>query len=259
MEFSRYLEAKRTVDDRAIDRRVLSALRAELGRTPRPRVLEVACGVGAGLERLLDRGILAEPRYVGVDRAPELVAIARDRLRERATVELHAESLDDYAARPDVTGSFDLVMAHAFLDIVPLADTLGKLLTLARPGGLLYLPITFDGESIFEPGDPEDDAILGAYHRSMDDPGQSRTGRRLFHALRAAGASVLALGSSDWIVHPSAEGYPDEEAYFLECVLGFVETSVGAEARGWLRRRRAQLARGELVYIAHQLDALAKR
>ena len=259
MEFSRYLQAKRTVDDRAIDRRVLSTLRDELADTTRPRVLEVACGIGAGLERLLDWGVLGEPRYVGIDRAAELVAVARERLGERAFVELHAESLDDYAARAETAGGFDLVMAHAFLDIVPLAETLRQLLSLARPGGLLYLPITFDGASIFEPADPDDAEVLAAYHRTMDRRGSSRTGRRLFHALRDQGASVLALGSSDWIVHAADEGYRDDEAYFLECVLEFVETSVGGAASAWLTRRRAQLARGELVYIAHQLDALARR
>ena len=46
--------------------------------------------------------------------------------------------------------------------------------------------------------------------------GDSRTGRRLFHALRACGAEVLAAGSSDWVVHPVGGAYLHDEAYFSD-------------------------------------------
>ena len=35
--------------------------------------------------------------------------------------------------------------------------------------------------------------------------------------------SELASGRSDWRGVPTDEGYPDDEAYFLLAVLGFVE------------------------------------
>jgi hypothetical protein len=83
----------------------------------------------------------------------------------------------------------------------------------------------------------------------------------LFGRLRAAGARIDAAGSSDWVVFPGANGYADDDAFFLGCILGFFEQSVGgrpevdrARFAEWMRTRREQLARGELTYVAHQLD-----
>ena len=91
--------------------------------------------------------------------------------------------------------------------------------------------------------------------------GDSRTGRKLFHALRACGAEVLAAGSSDWVVHSVGGVYPADEAYFLSCVLHFVESTLRGhpeldddEFEEWLAMRRRQVACGELMYVAHQLD-----
>jgi hypothetical protein len=57
--------------------------------------------------------------------------------------------------------------------------------------------------------------------------------------------------------------YPDDEAYFLEIILQTVEDAlVGPEAPAgladWLAARRRQLAGGELVYVAHQLDVAGR-
>jgi hypothetical protein len=108
---------------------------------------------------------------------------------------------------------------------------------------------------------------MQAYHRDMDErfrygrpAGESRTGRRLFHYLRAAGAPALAAGSSDWVVSAGPDGnYPGDEAYFLGSILDTIENALRnrvepADLADWLAERRRQLAAGELVYIAHQLD-----
>ncbi|MDE0464822.1 MAG: hypothetical protein OXH93_20555, partial [Caldilineaceae bacterium] len=62
-------------------------------------------------------------------------------------------------------------------------------------------------------------------------------------------------------VHAVGGGYPADEAYFLGCILHFVESTLsghpeldGGEFGEWLALRRGQVARGELVYVAHQLD-----
>jgi hypothetical protein len=72
-------------------------------------------------------------------------------------------------------------------------------------------------------------------------------------------------GASDWVVHALNGKYPDEEAYFLNFILHFFEESLTGHAEldagafaNWLKERRAQIERGELVYIAHQMDFLAK-
>ena len=55
--------------------------------------------------------------------------------------------------------------------------------------------------------------------------------------------------------------YPADEAYFLHFILHFFETSLhnraGLDAesfKAWLAARHEQVRKGELVYIAHQLD-----
>jgi hypothetical protein len=144
------------------------------------------------------------------------------------------------------------------------------LLRLLVPGGAYWFTINYDGESIFMPGHPHDDQIMQAYHRDMDErvrygrpAGESRTGRRLFHYLRDAGAPALAAGSSDWVVSAGPQGtYPADEAHFVRCILTTIQNALGdrqdrvepVHLADWLAARRRQLAAGELVYIAHQLD-----
>ncbi|MFB6286812.1 MAG: class I SAM-dependent methyltransferase, partial [Candidatus Bipolaricaulia bacterium] len=133
--------------------------------------------------------------------------------------------------------------------------------------------INFDGLTAFEPPvDPElDQAIVDAYHASMDaraapegPSAGSRAGRELLLALRER-CQVLAVGGSDWIVMAGPEGFTGDEAYFLHHILHFVETSVAespnvsAEALDdWLGVRRRQIETGELVFVAHQVDVVAK-
>jgi hypothetical protein len=84
--------------------------------------------------------------------------------------------------------------------------------------------------------------------------------------LRQAQAEILAAGASDWVVYASKGKYAAEEAYFLYFILHFVEEALkGKEGLNpvafeeWLQVRRAQIERGELVYLAHQMDFLVRR
>jgi hypothetical protein len=164
----------------------------------------------------------------------------------------------------------DVLIANAVLDLVDVPAVLPGLLRLLVRGGVYWFTINYDGETIFEPGHPLDDQVMRAYHRDMDErirygrpAGESRTGRLLFHYLRAARAPALAAGSSDWVVHPARDGnYPADEAYFLRRILNTIRDALHnrpdrvepAHLADWLAVRSRQLAAGELVYIAHQLD-----
>ena len=165
----------------------------------------------------------------------------------------------------------DLLIAHAFLDLLPLPDSLPGLFSLLKPGGLAWLTVNFDGLTHFEPPfDTELDAnIERLYHASMDtrpSGGDSQTGRHLFGYLQAAGLELLASGGSDWLVYPLEGTYPADEAYFLNYLLTFFEDSLtgnpeldpGAFSR-WLAERRRQVQRAELVFIAHHLDFLVRK
>lgn len=258
-EFAHYLLAKRTVDDRALDRRVVERLRDELAGVDAPVIADIGAGVGTGLERLLDWNVVREPAYTAVEQDAALVAFARSRLAGRAQTELVTSTLAEFASDTGNLARFDLVIAHAFLDIVDLASAVKSLVALARPGGLLYFPITFDGETAFEPAHEDDETILSRYHESMDAIGNSKTGRRLFHALSSEPVDVIEMGSSDWIVRPESGDYPNDEAFFLEFVLGMIERTVGKAAEDWASVRRRQIEDGQLLYIAHQIDCLAQK
>ncbi|RQG95995.1 class I SAM-dependent methyltransferase [Natrarchaeobius chitinivorans] len=80
-----YLEAKRTVDDRALNRRVFEQFTAELAEIDEPvRVTEFGCGVGTMVSRLVEWECLpTRTRYHAIDRDPESVVAARKRLPDR--------------------------------------------------------------------------------------------------------------------------------------------------------------------------------
>ena len=275
--FIRYLAVKQTVDDRALNPHVYETLRAELPLGPLD-VLEVGAGTGAMLDRLVARGLLAAGgRYTAVDADPANVAAALERYSRRTSplsVSWEAADVYDFARRKRGRRAWDLLIAHAFLDLVDAPRLLPELLALLRPGGLFYFTINFDGLTILEPPvDPGfDEQVIDLYHRTMDErtadgrpAGDSRSGRHLLWQLPAAGAEILAAGASDWVVVPSRGGYAADEADFLRAILGFFEQSLSgrpelnpARLAGWLARRRAQIEAGELIYVAHQMDVCGR-
>jgi hypothetical protein len=286
--YTRYLMAKRGVDDRALNRRVLADLCDVMPAGP-PRVLEIGAGLGTMVARLLEWQVITAGEYTLLDADPQLLRDARTWLSQWATDRgLATESLPDGLRLGDLRvrlvqaelGSYlesrhgapvDLLIANAFMDLVDVPAVLPGLLRLLGAGGLYWFTINFDGESIFQPAHPWDDDVLGVYHRTMDTrvrygkpAGGSRTGRHLFHQLRAAGAPPLSAGSSDWVVFAGPDGtYPDGEACFLEHILqtiqdAFTDGTAPAHLAGWLAARRGQLAGGDLLYIAHQIDVAGR-
>ncbi len=277
-DFARYLLAKRTVDDRALNRHVYETLVSSLPAVDAPlRVLDIGCGVGTMAGRMQRWGLFADRRieYLGIDSEPSTIASAAAPEHADWTGRFEAADLYEFARRAPDQSAFDLIIAHAVLDLLDLSRALPLLHGLMRPGGLGWFTINFDGMSLFEPplDAALDAAIESAYHATMDarlidgaPAGESRTGRRLFAALPRAGLPILAAGASDWVVHPVSGVYPGDEGYFLEAILGFVESSLNAHPAlapdalsSWLVQRRAQIANGELVYVAHQLDFLVGR
>jgi hypothetical protein len=290
-DYARYLAAKTTVDDRALNRYVLAEL-CHLLPAGAPRVLEVGAGLGTMVARLMDWGVVATGEYILLDADRQLLDCSRRWLSDWAAARgLRCDLLPDglwvgdtrvrlvHAELGRYLGAShgavaDVLIANAVLDLVDVPAVLPGLLRLLVPGGAYWFTINYDGESIFAPGHPHDDLIMQAYHRDMDErirygrpAGESRTGRRLFHYLRAAGAPALAAGSSDWVVSAGPDGnYPGDEAYFLRSILDTLQNALRirpervepADLAGWLAVRGRQLAAGELVYIAHQLDFVGR-
>lgn len=288
--FSRYLLAKQSVDDRALNKDVLSALRANLPDQP-IRIIEVGAGIGTMLRRLVRWDVIRQCEYVLVDEMAENIEYASGWIPQWATeaglgversgenflrvfghshnIRIHLEQADAFDFVQKNQEPADLLIAHAFLDLLPMPESLQKLLSLTK--GPAWLTINFDGVTTFEPivDIALDEQIEQLYHRTMDTRqtgGDSRSGRHLFGHLRSANAEILAAGASDWVVHAVNGKYPDDEAYFLHFILHFFEESLEGHPElntrafsRWVQERRAQIERGELVYIAHQMDFLVKR
>src|ERR1700759_4583271 len=64
--YARYLAAKTSVDDRALNRHVLAGLR-RLMPAGAPRVLEVGAGLGTMVARLMDWGVVGTSEYILLD------------------------------------------------------------------------------------------------------------------------------------------------------------------------------------------------
>ncbi|HEY4703611.1 MAG TPA: class I SAM-dependent methyltransferase, partial [Streptosporangiaceae bacterium] len=185
-DYARYLAAKTTVDDRALNRHVLAELR-RLMPAGAPRVLEVGAGLGTMAARLMDWGAVGAGEYILLDADPELLDRSRRWLSDWAAARgLRCDLLPDGLRVGDLRvrlvhaelGSYleaargapaDVLIANAVLDLVDVPAVLPGLLRLLPPGGVYWFTINYDGESIFAPGHPHDDQIMRAYHRDMDE------------------------------------------------------------------------------------------
>lgn len=299
----RYLAAKKSVDDRALNGHVLQGLKAvfDQPRGDQPaEVLDIGAGSASMLERLVRWGILRRARYEAIDLNPEHIGeakrllpvwargqgfdlmsetVADERWLERGTdrISVRFEAVDVHAfiAREAGRRHWDLLVGHSFLDLVDTARVLPGLISLVRPGGLLYLTMNFDGVTIIEPPlDPAlDQDILALYHATMDNrlvegqpSGDSQTGRHLLARLGEQGVEIVAAGSSDWVVFPTGGCYPEDEAYFLHFIIHLIDSSLkghpslppGRFSR-WITARHSQIEQGRLILIAHQIDILGRR
>lgn len=184
------------------------------------------------------------------------------------TVSAEYRTDDAFDALERADHAWDLVIAQSFLDLLDPIEALERIVPALDPGGRAYLPLTFDGGTVFEPTPGRllelDRSVVDAYHATMTG-GDPRAGRHVLAGAPEAGATVEAAAGADWVVHPVAGRYPANEARFLGAILSMIERSVrGATTPAvpdgdldrWLAHRRRQLDAGRLVYVAHQLDLL---
>jgi SAM-dependent methyltransferase len=299
--FLQYLAAKKSVDDRSLNRQVWDTLRqavAPPGLQKPLKIFEAGCGIGTMIERLIDWKLITHGHYIGVDEQPECIAEALRRLRRFGTkkglevieegegrivfrsrslslmIEFVAMDLTEYLKSHRDSRSIDLILAHAFLDLVDPATALPLLLSLVRPGGWCYLTLNFDGLTVFEPvlDRSLDREIERLYHETMDRrtvndqrTGGSSTGRTLLTILRNQGVRIINSGSSDWICFAHVGGCQENENFFLHFIVETVEEALSdnpaidrQQFLQWVDKRHRQIDNGELIYIAHQIDILGQ-
>ena len=294
--FIRYLEAKKSVDDRAINRHVWQVLSESLPKTSpeKPlRIVEMGAGIGTMIERMIEWDLLDYANYTAIDAQPENIQHAQQRLLNWSSdhdyqaveladglkiiadgIELSVNLIDvdlfDFLSDQRNLNSFDLLVAHAFLDLMDLPATLSQIFRLGQDGCLFYFTVNYDGLTILKPviDNDFDKHVMKLYHRTMRERihngkqfGDSQAGRHLFDQIQDSGGRILAAGSSDWFVFPNSSGYYQDEAFFLHYIIHTIYRALRdkpeldlEQFEQWIRQRHAQIDKKELVYIAHQLD-----
>jgi len=149
--FPRYLLSKQTVDDRALNKDVVNALRANM--PPQPiTVIEVGAGIGAMLRRLVTWDLLCQGTYVMVDSMQENIDYAREWIPQWATeaglyvecpgqdhlrlhgsrreILIHLKCADVFTFIGQNESPADLLIAHAFLHLLTMPESLGKLMQM---------------------------------------------------------------------------------------------------------------------------------
>ncbi len=291
MDEVRYLSAKRTVDDRSLNERVLDAFANRLqARTAEElRIVEFGAGTGTMPVRLLEWDMIPESvSYRAIEKEPGHVERARSQIPEqlsrlgftvdhqsardgqfeavRGRQKIHISVEQDNAF--DVTGNPDAIIACAFLDLVPLKDALSHIRDLLAPGGLLYAPITFDGFTGFAPTHSFDDLVTAKYHQHMAQrAGGPKSGRRLLELVSTYDGHIVSVGGSDWIIRPVDGTYPADERAVLGFLLSSLSTAVSELSltpdqeehfEHWVETREHQLDDESLTFIAHNLDILCQ-
>jgi hypothetical protein len=258
------------------------------------RVMEVGAGIGTMIERMLSRKLLNYAVYTAIDTQEQNKDLACKRLREWSSnhnlrfeeassdqwrlagkrkyivINFRDEDIFDFATHEHER--YDLMIANAFLDLVDIPTTLPLLLNLLDKGGLIYFTINYDGVTILEPViDSEfDKQILDLYHCAMNNcivngkrSGDSKSGRHLVSYLKNAGVQILAAGASDWVVIAGLDGYSQDEACFMHHIVHTIHQALITHPEldlnkfeDWIAERHHQIERGDLIYIAHQLDFL---
>ncbi len=301
--YAPFLHAKRTVDERARNERIWRLAVGVLEEAPadRPlRVLELGAGVGGMVERLLGTTTTRSVHYTLVDNEPtHMDALGRELLEVAERQGLYFERADEHRfvmthglRRVDVIldqadvyafldgasrGSFDLLIAQAFLDLFDIEPLLTRLIEVVAPGGGMYFPIMFDGVTSWLPViDATFDArVEHLYHRSMDVRGaaaerapRSHTGRHVAYELACRPEiAAVEVGGSDWVVGaPMGSDLPEMEACFLHELLdGYARELTGHPEldadrwQTWLTLRRRSVQTGSVMFFAHHLDLFARR
>jgi hypothetical protein len=249
-----YLDAKRALDDRSLNRDVLDRFANDL--PPDPEILEVGAGTATMVERFGEWDVIDGGRWVAVDAHEEALAAGEARVGDSVgeiDVEYRAADAFEFASDAASAGRrFDAVVGCAFFDVVdagPAVDALGEVAPLA------YAPITYDGETRFGPADPDEEAVIDRYHRHMRE---YRPGGPDGAAALAREATVIAEGPSAWTIEPP---YEPGERTVLTHLLDTVEGAVGEtgfDATDWASRRRRALAADRLRYEAANRDLLVR-
>lgn len=281
-----YLDLKKSVDDNSLNQQVWQAMADWVTRRQQNRqplhLLEIGAGIGTMIERLLDSGLLYYCDYTAVELEPGFRQAAMQRMQiwaDRHAYKFEQQKSSVWSlsqvnkkivinwsqgdalqiAQQFGPGSFDMIIGHAVIDLLPVPSCMPELLALLSENAAYYFSLNYAGETLFQPPLAADEKIFQSYNDDMDKrfPGlewqPSRTGRLLGPWLTEQGHRVLAEGDSDWVLQ-SNPGQPTN--LFIANIIDTIETALGdmPGLPDWLETRRQQLQAGLLQFRASNRD-----
>lgn len=275
--FADFLQAKFALDERSLNREVHAAFLDALHGLPQVHCLDVGAGTGATLRRLLNSELTTPLSLTALDRDPALLDIARQEAagwlqnKQLMVIRFAAGELKDY--RPD--RRYNVITAHAFLDLTPLPESLRLFAAWLQPGGYLYASSNYDGDTALLPVCEDADfeaTLLAHYNHTMEQrrvdgqaTGGAYCGRRLHELLPEHGFDILAHGSSDWHIASVLGEYRDGDSVCLEALLEMIHGE--GQHSGlfrqdqldrWHEDRLRLLQQRRLGLTIRQLDLLAR-
>ena len=183
----------------------------------------------------------------------------------KVTVHLLTKDFQNEEYPPE---SLDLIMGCCFADLFEPDQLVLSLRRFAHKSSyppLVYLPITFAGNTRFSSTHPivqnekntglvpSDTTAFQMYARSLMTHGHNLDPSRIVNAIHNFGGSLIAKGSSDWVIHPQSNQYLWETMMYFLGLSGASEiTKNGFDAAGWIRRSR----RDARTIIASNVDLL---
>ncbi len=309
--FIEYLEAKYNLDSRSLSGEVNRLFRDVTRAGERPlRVCDLGTGTGAMVRRVLQMvpgpleidAVDLEERNLREAEALTRKALAaggfrvteagRGSGRDPGSSEENGPVMQDHAGRAArirfrtadlgssagramlVRGGFQVITAHAIMDLLALGPAMQAIASGLRPGGAFYATLTYNGATTLLPGYRDrgfEEALLELYEASMDARGASggsyggrRAGTRLYDATVSAGLSVAGFGASDWEIVPGRWGYSADEAVVAGALVDMIYAElVGSrklsnqDLERWREERRAQIEAQRLTVVVHHTDLLA--
>jgi len=296
--FADYLTAKYTLDSRSLNPDIYQCLVSELKAKTQLRWLDMGTGSAAMLRRLVNAIAIESIDAIGIDNNPALLELGESTTERWLSDQGYSIKHQDGALLAQLgekylqlrfdcrsvldaipqnhRSNFNLVTAHAFMDLVPPAPITDSIANYLSAGGLFYGTLNYDGETALIPeyrDENFENKLLANYDQSMEirrlngaKTGGAKSARRLLSVLENKGFKVIAYGSSDWNITPIRGRYRDSDQTCIAALLEMINKEATRKPEidferldAWYADRLSRVEKHQLGMIIHQLDILAAK
>jgi arsenite methyltransferase len=223
-------------------------VRAALGAKPGERILDIGCGPGFYVDELLEE---VGPRgsVVGLDRSPQMLAVATGRCEGRANAVFRE---GDATCLPVDDWSVDAVLAVQVLEYVANVDeALSEMRRVLKPGGRVVVwDVDWSTLSWHSKDPARMDRVLRAWDAHLAHPSLPRT---LAARLRSAGFDDIGVeGHTFATIQPTPDTYIGAVLPLMQQFVA-ARTEIGEEqAKAWGLEQRQLAERGEFFFACIQ-------